>query len=63
MRTNIVIDDQLMKDAREASGFATKKETVEKGLKLIIQLSKQQKLKSLKGKINWEGNLDEMRRH
>lgn len=63
MRTNIVIDDQLMKDAREASGLATKKETVEKGLKLIIQLSKQQKLKSLKGKINWEGNLDEMRSH
>ena len=63
MRTNIVIDDQLMKDAKRVSGLSTKKEVVEKGLRLIIQLSKQKKIRSLKGKINWEGNLDEMRAH
>lgn len=61
MRTNIVIDDQLMQDAKKASGLSTKKEVVEKGLELIVKLSKQEKLKELKGKINWEGNLDEMR--
>lgn len=63
MRTNIVIDDQLMKEARRASGLSTKKEVVEKGLKLIIQLSNQKKFRNLKGKINWDGNLDEMRSH
>jgi len=50
-----------MQDAKKASGLSTKKEVVEKGLELIVKLSKQEKLKELKGKINWEGNLDEMR--
>jgi len=61
MRTNIVIDDQLMADAIKASGCSTKKEAVEEGLKLLVRLSKQQELRKLRGKIKWEGNLDEMR--
>lgn len=61
MRTNIVIDDQLMAEALKASGCKTKKEAVEQGLKLLVQLSKQQEIRKLRGKINWEGDLDEMR--
>lgn len=61
MRTNIIIDDELMADALKASGYKTKKETVEQGLKLLVRLSKQQKIRSLRGKIKWEGDLDEMR--
>ncbi|MBE0486390.1 type II toxin-antitoxin system VapB family antitoxin [Marinobacter sp.] len=61
MRTNIVIDDQLMAEALKASGYKTKKEAVEQGLKLLVQLSKQQEIRKLRGKINWEGDLDEMR--
>lgn len=61
MRTNIVIDDQLMAEALKVSGYRTKKEAVEQGLKLLVRLSKQQELRKLRGKIKWEGDLDEMR--
>ena len=61
MRTNIVIDDQLMAEALKASGCETKKEAVEQGLKLLVQLSKQQEIRKLRGKVKWEGDLNEMR--
>ncbi len=61
MRTNIVIDDQLMSDALKAAGVTTKKEAVELGLKLLVRKNKQQAVRELRGKLNWEGDLDEMR--
>ncbi len=61
MRTNIVIDDELMASALRATGLSTKKEAVEEGLKLLIRRSKQQEIRKLRGKLKWEGNLDEMR--
>jgi Arc/MetJ family transcription regulator len=61
MRTNIVIDDKLMADALKASGCETKKEVVEQGLKLLVLRSQQQELRKLRGKVMWEGDLDEMR--
>ena len=61
MRTNIVIDDQLMDEALKATGFTTKKEAVEQGLKLLVQQNKQQSIRKLRGKLKWEGDLDEMR--
>ena len=61
MRTNIVIDDKLMDDALKASGFSTKKEAVEQGLKLLLLRSQQQDIRKLRGRVKWEGDLDEMR--
>jgi Arc/MetJ family transcription regulator len=61
MRTNIVIDDKLMMDALKASGLRTKKEAVEQGLKLLVRRSQQQEIRKLRGRIKWEGDLDEMR--
>lgn len=61
MRTNIVIDDSLMEDALKVSGAHTKKEVVELGLKLLINMKKQEAVKRLKGKLKWEGDLDDMR--
>lgn len=61
MRTNIVIDDDLMADAIKATGLNTKKEVVEHGLRLIVKRNQQQAIRQLRGKLNWEGNLDEMR--
>ncbi|GBD91221.1 antitoxin VapB32 [bacterium BMS3Abin04] len=61
MRTNIVIDDKLMDLAFKLTGLKTKKEVVEEGLKTLISISKQIKLKSLRGKLHWEGNIDKMR--
>ena len=61
MRTNIVIDDKLMNDALKVTGFSTKKEAVEQGLKLLVDRGEQQKVRALKGKLQWEGDLDELR--
>ncbi len=61
MRTNIVIDDKLMKDALKVTGYSTKKEAVEQGLKLLVIRGEQQKIRDLKGKLRWQGDLDELR--
>jgi Arc/MetJ family transcription regulator len=61
MRTNIVIDDALMKQALSISGCKTKKEVVEEGLKLLIAQRNQAKIRTLRGKLKWEGDLDQMR--
>jgi Arc/MetJ family transcription regulator len=63
MRTNIVIDDQLMKRAMRACGAKTKREAVERSLELMVRLDEQEKLiRSARGKLHWEGDLDAMRR-
>ncbi len=61
MRTNIVIDDELMNDAIRLTGAKTKREAVELALKSLIEIKKQEKLKAFRGKLKWEGNLDDMR--
>jgi len=61
VRTNIEIDDKLMKDALRATGAKTKREAVELGLKTLVQLRAQAKARELKGKVSWEGDLDAMR--
>ena len=61
MRTNIVIDDKLMSEALKATGASTKKEAVELGLKLLVRQNKQQAIRKLRGKLRWEGDLNEMR--
>jgi len=61
MRINIVIDDQLMADALKETGIKTKREVVEMGLKTLIRLKQQEKIKEFKSKLQWGGNLEEMR--
>ena len=61
MRTNIVIDDDLMQAAIEASGAKTKREAVELGLKTLVRLKKQQRIRGYRGKLRWHGDLDDMR--
>jgi Arc/MetJ family transcription regulator len=62
MRTNIVIDDQLMNEAMKASGARTKREAVEMGLKTLLRLSRQAEIRQWCGKLDWQGDLDAMRR-
>lgn len=62
VRTNIEIDDDLMDEALKVSGLATKRETVEAGLRLLVQLKRQQGIRKYRGKLRWEGNLERMRR-
>lgn len=61
MRTNIDIDEELIREAMKLTGISTKKGVVEKALALMVSLKKQERIKQLRGKFKWEGNLDEMR--
>ena len=61
MRTNIVIDDQLIADVQKITGIKTKKGVVEEGLKLLLRLKRQQVVRNRRGKLKWTGNLETMR--
>jgi Arc/MetJ family transcription regulator len=61
MRTNIEIDDDLMRKAMKASGTRTKRATVEEALRLLIQTRGQVRFRRLRGKIHWEGDLETSR--
>ena len=61
MRTNIVIDDALMKEALNATGLTTKREAVELGLRTLVRLSRQAEFRRFRGRLRWEGDLDAMR--
>jgi Arc/MetJ family transcription regulator len=62
MRTTIDIDDTLMSKAMRLSGLTTKKAVVEAALRLLIQTRSQVGIRQFKGKVQWEGNLDDSRR-
>lgn len=61
MRTNIVIDDKLMRDVLRASGLKTKRAAVEEGLRTLLRLKRQAEIRRFRGKLAWKGDLDEMR--
>ncbi len=61
MRTNVVIDDKLMATAMESTGLKTKRAVIEEALRTLIRLKAQERTRELRGKLQWDGNLDEMR--
>ena len=61
MRTNIDIDDALIREAMRTSGAATKKAAVEAGLRLLVQTFSQRAIRKLQGKVRWQGNLNQSR--
>jgi Arc/MetJ family transcription regulator len=61
MRTNIVIDDKLMRDTLRVTGLKTKREAVELGLRTLLRLRKQGEIRRLRGKLDWQGDLNAMR--
>jgi Arc/MetJ family transcription regulator len=61
MRTNIAIDDNLVRAAMRATGLTTKRAVVEQGLRMLIQVKAQTGIRRLRGKVKWDGNLNEMR--
>ena len=61
MRTNIEIDDRLMKDTLKITGLTTKREVVELALKELLRLNRQGDFRKLRGKVDWQGDLEAMR--
>jgi len=62
MRTNIVIDEKLIREAMKATGLRTKRAVVEAGLQALIQIKRQTDIRRWRGQVQWDGDLDEMRR-
>ena len=61
MRTNVVIDDELMAAAMESTGLKTKRAVIEEALRTLVRLKSQERVRSLYGKLQWEGDLNAMR--
>jgi Arc/MetJ family transcription regulator len=61
MRTNIEIDDQLMRSTLEVTGLKTKREVVELGLRTLLKLHQQEHIRQFRGKLHWQGDLETMR--
>jgi Arc/MetJ family transcription regulator len=61
MRTNIVLDENLIERAKKLTGIKTKREVVQEALRTLILLREQAEVRQFRGKLKWEGNLDEMR--
>lgn len=61
MRTHIIINDELMTDVLKLTGIKSKREAVELGLRTLLALKQQEKIKQFKGALKWEGDLEQMR--
>lgn len=61
MRTNIEIDDELLRSAMEACGARTKREAVQRGLETLVRLKRQEAVRAYRGKLAWEGDLEALR--
>ncbi|HZK91852.1 MAG TPA: type II toxin-antitoxin system VapB family antitoxin [Stellaceae bacterium] len=59
MRTNIEIDDKLLAQAIHLTGLKTKRAAVEAGLKMLVRVKRQEEILKLRGKVHWEGNIDD----
>lgn len=61
VRTNIVIDEDLMAQAKEVAGTQTMRETVDLALRELVRRRQRRRLRDLVGSVEWEGDLSEMR--
>jgi len=62
VRTNILLDDELVDRAKRLTGLKTKRAVVDEALRTLVRLKEQERIRSLRGQLHWEGDLDELRR-
>ena len=62
VRTNVVLDEALVREAMELTGIKTKRAVVGEALEMLVHVKRQTRIFDLFGKVEWEGDLDEMRR-
>lgn len=62
LKTNVVLDDELMEEAMRYTGLKTKRAVIEEALRTLVRLKSQESIRSLRGQLHWEGDLDAMRR-
>lgn len=61
MRTNIVINDELMRKAQRLTTLRTKREVVESALRLLVEIKQQERIRKARGRLKWSGDLNASR--
>ena len=61
-RTNVVIEDELIDAVLEETGLKTKREAIRAGLETLLRLKRQERIRDYRGKLEWQGDLEDMRR-
>jgi len=61
VRTNVVVDRQLIAEALDLTGLKTKRAVIEEALRTLARLKRQERVRTLRGQLHWEGDLDEQR--
>ena len=61
MRTNVVLDEDLLKRAKELTGIKTTRQVIQEALETLVLLREQANVRNLRGKLNWEGDLGTLR--
>jgi len=61
MQLNVVIDDELMAEALESTGLKTEQVVIEEALRTLVRLKRQAGIQSLRGELQWEGDLNVLR--
>ena len=61
VRTNIVLDGKLVEAGLKATGLRTRRELVDFALRELLRHKQQEKILALKGTVDWQGDLEEMR--
>ncbi len=62
MRTNIELDERLIRRAARLTSLKTKREIVHQGLELLVKLKEQERIRRYRGKLRWRGDLESSRR-
>ncbi len=61
IRTNVVLDQDLVQEALELTGLKTKRAVIEEALRVLTSLKRQERIRELRGQLHWEGDLDTLR--
>ena len=61
MRTNVVLDEKLLQQAKELTGIKTTRQVIHEALDFLVRLRKQGGVRSLRGKLDWDGDLEKSR--
>ncbi len=62
VRTNVVLNDDLVREAMELTGIGTKRGVLDEALRRLVQIQRQQEIWEMFGTVEWEGDLNEMRK-
>jgi Arc/MetJ family transcription regulator len=61
-RTNVVLDEKIVGRAKKATGIQVTRQLLDFALRELLRHRQQREILKLRGRVEWEGNLDEMRR-